>query len=136
MRYLFEDVIALKFYQIFPALLHEIHVALNMWFGKILWIGSNWVITEMDKFVPNLFGIIICSWESYVAFIIYPNSQWVKVCSNDPLADVEFSALDDKRVLYIFLSNPLRLFSFHVILNLDQIVVCRDTSTSRQTRRF
>lgn len=118
-KYLFKDIITLEFYHVFAALLHEIHVALDVRFSKILRISPNRIITKMNKLISNLFSIIIRSWKSYITFIINPNRQWIKVCGNNPLSYIKFPTLNNKRILYILLSNPLWLFCFHMILNLN-----------------
>lgn len=90
-----------------------------MRFVEIFRISADRIITEMNKFVTDLFSVIISSRESNIALFVKPYRQWVEIGCYDPLSDIKLTSLNDKWILYVFLSNPLRLFGLHMILNLD-----------------
>jgi hypothetical protein len=74
---------------------------------EVFGIGTNRVVTQVDKLVPDFFCIIIGCRKPYIALIIKPYGQGVETRGDDPLADVEFAAFNNQRVLYILLCNPL-----------------------------
>lgn len=62
---------------------------------EVFRIGSYWVVAQVDEFIVDLLGVVICGGESYVALVVEPDCEGVEVCGDYPLSDVEFSALDD-----------------------------------------
>ena len=101
-----------------------------MRFVKILGISSDRIVAQMNELVADLLSVIICSWKSYIAFFIQPYCQRIKTGSDHPLSDIKFTSFDNQWIFYIFLSNPLGLLCFHMVLNLYQVVVSRYTSAS------
>lgn len=129
-QYFLKDVSALfLFYIIWKFLLTE-HISFYVRFIKIFIISSNWIICQMNKFVMHLFWIIVNGWKSYIALVVYPYSQRVEICHQNPLSYVKFPFQYYKRILYIFLSNPKRFFAFDMIMNFYKVIITSYSSSS------
>lgn len=105
-----------------------------MWVFKLFIGASNSIIGKMDKFIADLFGIVVYSWKSNIRLIVIPNDQRVEIGNQDPLSDVKLPSQDDNGVFDVFLGDPLRLFTFYVVLNLDQVIVASYPSSSGKSR--
>lgn len=90
------------------------------------------IVCQMYELIADLLRIIVQSWEANIALVVKPDGEWVKVSDKYPLAYVELPLENDKRVLDVLLRDPQRLLALYVILDLHEVVVADDSSSSRE----
>jgi hypothetical protein len=81
--------------------------------------------------ILEIIFIIFLSAHSNVAFIIKPNLWRFKILDKNPLSDVKFSSIYQKRFFQVFLDNVLTLASNDIIHNFIQIIKTFYSSASR-----
>jgi len=62
----------------------------------------------MSESIINVLIVIINSTESYIAFIVKPNFSII--LQNNPLSQIKFSIINNKRIFNIFLNYIFCLF--------------------------
>ena len=114
-----KHILSFLFLQEISKLLLEKHIPFDMRLPKLFMISPYWIVGQVDKFITNFLCIVVNCWETDIAFLIEPNSKRIKICDQHPLSDVEFSPQNNQRIFDVFLSDPLRLFAFYMVLDLD-----------------
>lgn len=97
----------------------------------LLRIFLDAVVSQMCESVVNVVKGVFIIGETEVALVVEPNCWRGKVLDGHPLADVEFPALDEERVFYVFLDNELCWLPEAVISYVVNIIEASYSSSSR-----
>ena len=116
-------------YNIFNLFLYDLPFILSNKLAKSLHIphgifdsGSfmmflDGVVGKVHEFIVNIVQIKLVTAKSDIALLIKPYNWRVVIFYENPLSDIKFFAIDQKRILYIFLDDKLTIFAETVIGN-------------------
>ena len=113
------------------------------WFGIFLLffdvLLNNAIICQMGVFIGAL-RIIVSRCKPHIAFLVGPYCQWVPICNQNPLSDVELPALYNQWIFYILLYHPFAiaylLIGFPLLHMLHHLVVIFEHSNSTTSRHL